>query len=140
MLLASLSGAGFGLYFVALKFAGAAGVVAPMGVARFTSVCFCCVLLTILALTDRRRDGKVEVPIGRSAVLWSAGTALMDTSGNMFFIGATRAGRLDVASVLASLYPATTILLAAWTLKETPTRRQGVGMLLAAVSVVLITI
>jgi drug/metabolite transporter (DMT)-like permease len=42
--------------------------------------------------------------------------------------------------VLASLYPASTILLAARTLHEKPTRRQGVGMAVAAAAVVMITI
>jgi drug/metabolite transporter (DMT)-like permease len=76
----------------------------------------------------------------RVAVLWAMGTALLDTSGNLLFIAATRAGRLDVAAVLASLYPASTILLAAWTLHERPTRRQGVGMVVAAAAVVMITL
>jgi drug/metabolite transporter (DMT)-like permease len=58
----------------------------------------------------------------------------------MLFIAATRAGRLDVAAVLASLYPASTILLAAWMLRERPTRRQGFGMVVAAVAVVMITL
>jgi len=65
---------------------------------------------------------------------------LLDTSGNLLFIAATRAGRLDVAAVLASLYPASTILLAAWMLHEKPTRRQGLGMLVAAAAIVMITL
>jgi drug/metabolite transporter (DMT)-like permease len=56
------------------------------------------------------------------------------------FIESTRTGRLDVAAVLASLYPASTILLAALTLHEWPTRRQGIGMAIAAVAVVLIAL
>ena len=137
--LAIVSGAGFGLYFVALKFAGAAGVVWPMAAARTTSVIFCSTALLVLLFREKRSGNRTPVRIGRAAVLWALGTAIMDTSGNMFFVAATRAGRLDVASVLASLYPATTILLAAWTLKEKPTRRQGLGMGLAAAAVVLIT-
>jgi len=65
---------------------------------------------------------------------------LGDTTGNLLFMAATRAGRLDVASVLASLYPASTILLAAWTLHERPTRRQGIGMGVAAAAVAMITL
>ena len=140
MSLASISGAGFGLYFVALRIAGVAGVVSPMAVARAASVCLCCVLLTAMTRRARSTGRAITIRILPPAVFWAVGTALMDTSGNMFFIAATRAGRLDVASVLASLYPATTILLAAWTLRETPTRRQGMGMILALLAVVLITI
>jgi drug/metabolite transporter (DMT)-like permease len=65
-------------------------------------------------------------------------TALLDTSGNLLFLAATRAGRLDVAAVLASLYPASTILLAALALGERPTRRQAMGMVTAVVAVALI--
>ena len=71
---------------------------------------------------------------------WALAAALLDTSGNVLFIAATRAGRLDVASVLASLYPASTILLAAVTLGERPTKRQAVGMLAAAAAVVMIAL
>jgi drug/metabolite transporter (DMT)-like permease len=56
------------------------------------------------------------------------------------FISATRIGRLDVAAVLASLYPATTILLAGMLLRERFSRRQGLGMAIAAVAVAMITL
>jgi drug/metabolite transporter (DMT)-like permease len=125
------AGAGFGLYFVALKFAGSAGVIWPMATARMGSISTC--LLVLLAL---RRAGSVK--ISPSVVRWVLATALFDTSGNLTFIAATRAGRLDVAAVLASLYPASTILLAAWRNHERPTRRQGWGMAVAAVAVGLI--
>jgi drug/metabolite transporter (DMT)-like permease len=45
-----------------------------------------------------------------------------------------------VASVLASLYPAGTILLAAWYLQERPTRRQSLGMVAALAAVAMITL
>lgn len=134
--LAIAAGIGFGLYFVALKMAGPAGVVWPMATARMGSLSACG--LTLLGL----RAGGIAPGGGlnRRAALWAAGTAVLDTSGNMLFIAATRAGRLDVAAVLASLYPASTILLAALTLGEWPTRRQALGMATAVVAVVLIAL
>jgi len=132
--LAVAAGVGFGVYFVALKMAGPAGVVWPMATARMGSLSVCSLLLLGLGL----RPGEGQVRLGRRAVGWALGTALLDTSGNLLFVAATRAGRLDVAAVLASLYPASTILLAAVTLGERPTRRQGWGMATAVVAVVLI--
>ncbi|WP_433968219.1 EamA family transporter [Tunturiibacter gelidiferens] len=81
-----------------------------------------------------------QAQVTQPVVMWAIATALLDTSGNLLYIAATRAGRLDVAAVLASLYPASTILLAAWALRERPTRRQGLGMVVAAAAVVMITL
>ena len=131
MWLAVAAGAGFGFYFVALKYAGGAGPVWPMACARIGSISTCSLILLALR-------GAGVVPITRRMLKWVFATALFDTSGNLFFVAATRAGRLDVAAVLASLYPASTILLAAWRLKERPSKRQGWGMLVAAGAVVLI--
>lgn len=73
-------------------------------------------------------------------VRWALTAALLDTSGNLMFIVATRVGRLDVAAVLGSLYPASTMLLAAWMLHERPTRRQAFGMAVALAAVLVITL
>jgi len=141
MWLAVGSGAGFGVYFVALKYAAQAGLVWPMATARFTSVLCCTGILLVLALGAKQAaEAGQSRWLPRKALIWALATALGDTSGNLLFMAATRAGRLDVASVLASLYPASTILLAAWTLHERPTRRQGVGMMIAAAAVVMITL
>jgi drug/metabolite transporter (DMT)-like permease len=67
-----------------------------------------------------------------------AGT--LDTVGNLFYLQATRFGRLDVAAVVCSLYPAATILLAALVLREWPTRRQITGMALALAAVALLSL
>jgi drug/metabolite transporter (DMT)-like permease len=135
-LLALLAGVGFGVYFVALKMAGPAGVVWPMATARMGSLSVCSLMLAGLGIGSRTDP----VRLNRRAVAWSLGTALLDTSGNLLFLAATRAGRLDVAAVLASLYPASTILLAAVALGERPTHRQAMGMLTALVAVFLIAI
>jgi drug/metabolite transporter (DMT)-like permease len=137
--LALVGGVGFGVYFVALKLAGTTGVIWPLATARMGSLSMCSLLLLGM-MTARRTGAGMETWLTRKVVIWAAATALLDTSGNLLFIAATRAGRLDVASVLASLYPASTILMAAWMLRERPTRRQGLGMAAAAVAVVMITL
>jgi drug/metabolite transporter (DMT)-like permease len=133
--LAVAGGVGFGVYFVALKFAGSAGVIWPLATARIGSLSVCSLLLVGMSL---RATEKIRLT--RTVVVWAMGGVLLDTTGNLLFIAATRAGRLDVAAVLASLYPASTILLAAWTLHERPTRRQGWGMVVAAAAVVMISL
>jgi drug/metabolite transporter (DMT)-like permease len=137
--LALVGGVGFGVYFVALKLAGTTGVIWPLATARIGSLSMCSLLLFGMMATRKAGDG-MKIWLTRKVVIWAAATALLDTSGNLLFIAATRAGRLDVASVLASLYPASTILMAAWMLRERPTRRQGLGMAAAAVAVVMITL
>jgi drug/metabolite transporter (DMT)-like permease len=136
--LAVAGGVGFGVYFVALKFAGSAGVIWPLVTARMGSLAVCSLMVGGLSLLTK--TGKAQVQMTRKVVMWAMGAVLLDSSGNLLFIAATRAGRLDVAAVLASLYPASTILLAAWTLHERPTGRQGLGMAVAAAAVVMITL
>lgn len=137
-LLAIISGAGFGVYFVALKMAGAAGVVWPMATARMGSITTCSIFVLVLTITNRKAVTPIKLP--KAAFLWALSTALLDTCGNLFFISATRAGRLDIAAVLASLYPATTILLAGLVLKERFSKRQALGMAIAAIAIVMITL
>ena len=136
--LAVVAGVGFGIYFVALKFAGSAGVIWPLATCRMGSLTVCSLLVGGMSLKKRAGDAKLRLT--RPVVAWAMGAVLLDTSGNLLFVAATRAGRLDVAAVLASLYPASTILLAAWMLRERPTRRQGLGMAVAVAAVVMITL
>ena len=67
-------------------------------------------------------------------------TGVLDTGGNLLYMLAARAGRLDVAAVLASLYPAVTLLLARFVLHEHFSRLQLVGILGAMGAVLLIAI
>ena len=135
------AGAGFGLYFVALRMAGTGGLFWPLALSRSISISVCLVGIAFMVVTRRSTAASPATPwLTRKAIGWALATALLDTAGNLFFIAATRAGRLDVAAVLASLYPASTILLAAWLLRERPGRQQALGMALAAVAVILITL
>ena len=149
MALAVFAGVAFGVYFVALKLSNPLGLLMPMTIARVSSVVLCSVILLVMAVaggrqiqpTSQKRD--VGHPVSGRWLAgwgWACGVALLDTGGNVLFLAATEIGRLDVASVLASLYPAGTILLAAWYLHERPTRRQTMGMVAALAAVVMITL
>ena len=133
--LAIFAGLAFGVYFVALKLASPLGFVMPMAIARTSSLVLCVPVLLVMQRGTTTTRGSWIV-----GWKWAVGVALLDTGGNMFYMAATRLGRLDVASVLASLYPAGTILLAAWYLHERPTRRQVLGMMTALAAVVMITL
>jgi len=151
--LAVFAGVAFGIYFVALKLSNPLGLVLPMTIARSSSVVLCLATLVVMGvvgrgapaddmegLSQKRDTGDAVVARWMTGFGWAVGVAVLDTGGNLLFMAATRLGRLDVASVLASLYPAGTILLAAWYLKERPTRRQGLGMVVALAAVVMITV
>ena len=73
---------------------------------------------------------------------WSALIAigLLDTGGNALYAAAAAShGLLSVVSVLASLYPVVTVMLARALLGERVQRTQDVGIVLVLVGVVLIT-
>src|SRR6185312_2414078 len=136
MMLAIIAGIGFGIYFVALRMANPLGIVMPMALARVGSLIACG--LTFLFLHSRNAAGGGSLT--GKAVLWALCAGTLDTTGNLLCIAATRTGRLDVAAVLASLYPASTIVLAGWLLHERLSRRQWVGIAVAACAVVMITV
>ena len=65
---------------------------------------------------------------------------LFDGAGSAFVVLAAHAGRLDVAAVLCSLYPATTVILAWVFLRERISRWQFAGLMLALSAIVMITL
>lgn len=128
-----LAGLGFGGYFVVMHRATDEGALLwAMTGSRVSSV----LLVFIYMLATRahfRIDDRSSLPvIGLNGVL--------DLSGNAFFILAAQAGRLDVASVLSSLYPGSTVMLAWIFLHERLTRNQWIGIISALVAIVLMTL
>ncbi len=126
--LALFAGVGFGSFLVFMKQATHTAVYWPLAVALATSL-----VLAVLILVVQRGSlpGRGVLP-----VVFAAGA--LDTFGNFFFILAAQRGRLDVAAVLSSLYPAFTVLLARLVLKERITRLQTAGMTAALIAVPLI--
>jgi drug/metabolite transporter (DMT)-like permease len=127
--LALLAGCGFGIFFILLDRAGENAVIWPLVAARCGSLA---VLLPI-ALVRRQFGRFIPRSLGLALL---AGT--LDVLGNAFFILATQAGRLDVAAILSSMYPASTVLLASILLGERVTRAQMAGIVVVLVSIALI--
>jgi drug/metabolite transporter (DMT)-like permease len=137
--LATLAGLGFGAFLIASKFASQGAALWPLAISRMSSATIALGLL--VAVHMRRRTHNNDRSGGVGAVLLLAGGAgLVEAAGNLLYMLATRVGRLDVAAVLSSLYPAATILLAVWLLKERAKALQAWGMALALVAVVMISI
>jgi uncharacterized membrane protein len=65
---------------------------------------------------------------------------LFDVLGNAAYVVATQMGRLDIAAVLSSLYPASTVMLAALILKERVSRTQMIAIGIVLIAIVLITL
>jgi drug/metabolite transporter (DMT)-like permease len=68
-----------------------------------------------------------------------AAIGILDTSGNVFFAAASQNGLVSVVSILASLYPVVTVLLARAVLHERVHRSQELGIALALSGIVLIS-
>jgi drug/metabolite transporter (DMT)-like permease len=64
----------------------------------------------------------------------------LEVGGSATLLLALQGGQLPVVSVLASLYPVTTVLLAAGVLGERMSRLQLAAVVLALVAVVLISL
>jgi drug/metabolite transporter (DMT)-like permease len=129
--LALLAGLGFGSFFILISRVSHGAVFWPLAAARLSSLLF---LLAVLLI--RRRKVLPEKSVW--PVVFLAGA--LDVAGNVFFVLATHAGRLDVAAVLSSLYPAVTVLLATIILKERVTRLQSIGIFVALVAIPLISV
>jgi drug/metabolite transporter (DMT)-like permease len=129
--LAVLGGIGFGLFLVFAGQIGDTAVFWPLVAARAAST-------TMMAFIGLRR--KLPLPTDPNLRLPVLAAGGLDAFGNVFYVLATQAGRLDVAAVLSSLYPAMTILLAALLLKEQIGKVQLIGIVLALAAISLIAL
>lgn len=128
--LGALAGLGFGSFLVCLDGASVQGVWWPLAVSRGGSF----LLLGAIVLLARRpvQGARRIAPLALLAMA-------CDVGGNLLYVLALRAGRLDVAAVLSSLYPASTVAWAAFVLHERLRTLQwvGVGALLVAIALIL---
>ncbi len=123
------AGLGFGLFFVALSYTDDSSGMWPLVAARTASVA----VVGGLAVLKRIQPG---VPHGHARRL-TAGAGALDVGANVLYLLAIREGLLSVVSVLASLYPASTVVLAWIVLRERFAPMQRVGLLLAVPAAIL---
>jgi drug/metabolite transporter (DMT)-like permease len=127
--MAALAGIGFAGFYLCMKQAGDASafwLAATSKVASFT-------LTAAIVLIARIRRN-----INGSGIGFGVLAGCLDVIGSVLFIRASQTGRLDAAVVLSSLYPAVTVLLARFILREHFTRWKALGMLATLLAVPMI--
>ncbi len=126
-----LAGIGFGLYFVLMHTATRHVTYWPMVASRSGGI----LILATYMLLNRQP----WIP-AKSAYGFIFLNGLLDIGGNVFFVIGGQLGRLDIASVLSSLYPGSTLLLAWIFLRERLSRTQWIGIFSALVAILLFTL
>lgn len=132
-----LAGIGFGTYFILMHRAAQTATIWPMLASRSGGA-----LIMLLykvpqsGMTIRRDSWHVTGGAWPYIIL----NSLLDAGGNAMYLLAAQTGRMDVAAVLSSLYPAATVLLAAFLLHERVARSQAIGILLALLAIVFLTL
>lgn len=129
-LLACLAGVGFGGYFILIAQVEPGSLFIPLVIARTTQFAISLGLILVYRLPFPR--------LNTSPIALFAG--VLDASGNIFYLLAQQYARLDVVVVLVSLFPATTVLLAALILKEKVSRGQWVGVAVCLTAIALISV
>ena len=131
VLMAAVGGSMFGLILVFLHQTSDGSGVWPVLIMRFVSTPYMALLIL------RSRPSFADVRANRIIVL---GSGILDSLANWFYVLAVRHGLLSVVSVIVTLYPASTMVLATTVDKERIHRSQAVGIALAAVALVLIAV
>ena len=123
------SGVAIGCFFLLVSQARTEAGLWPLVAARCAGVPF----FAALAVT---KGASFRLPRTLVVLLIAGGT--LDMAANVLYLLSTRYGDLAVAVTLSSLYPASTVALARFVLKERLSQLQVVGMAGALVAVVLI--
>ena len=139
LLLAVGAGVGIGVVMICLKQppadTGLAAAILIRGINAFVMVSAC----LVFAVLGRVKVGALR---GLSIKTWVlvALTGCSDAMANVLFRASAYSGTLTIASVLTALYPAGTILLARFVLKEKLAAVQTAGIVLALGASVLLAL
>jgi drug/metabolite transporter (DMT)-like permease len=129
--LAVLAAIGFGFYFPPMHAAGKADF-------WWASLLFRATAFAIVAAAVAARRPALRLRPRDLAIVAAVGIG--DTLGNVLFAASASHGLVSLTSVLASLYPLVTVLLAAAVLHERVSRPQRAGIALTLAGVVLISL
>ena len=131
LVLPTLAGVAFGFFFLCLHQASISSLLYPLVAVRIISI----TSLGIYSIITHRQI----IPTKNSIlpIIWSG---VLDTVGNGAFAYAAQLGRVDIASVLGSLYPGTTVLLAWVILREQMNRKQLFGLFISLLAILAITV
>jgi drug/metabolite transporter (DMT)-like permease len=129
--LALVAAAGFGTFFVGIDRASATAEVPWVIVVQRCCSVSLLLIATLVVRPSLPRDG--------ASLLVLAAVGLLDLGANGLYALATTHGLLSVVSVLGSLYPAVTVVLARFVLAERIARVQEVGVVLALAGVIAIS-
>jgi drug/metabolite transporter (DMT)-like permease len=119
----------FGGYYIPMHAASQGDFLWAAFVFRLTSTALIAAAWLVLRPSGARR---ADLPV-------LASIGVLDTGGNVFFSAASANGLVSVVSILASLYPVVTVLLARAVLEERVYRSQELGIALALAGDVLIS-
>src|SRR5256885_1341517 len=119
----------FGGYYIPMHAASQGDFLWAAFVFRLTSTTLIAAAWLVLRPSGARR---ADLPV-------LASIGVLDTGGNVFFSAASANGLVSVVSILASLYPVVTVLLARAVLEERVYRSQELGIALALVGIILIS-
>ena len=128
-LLALLSGVSVGIFFLSLARTSSAAGLWPLVAARIASI----VLFGLIALFARQ-----TLKMNASAATTATTGGALDMLANALYMTAARVGPLSIVVTLASLYPASTVLLARFVLHERLSLMQIGGIVCALAAVLLI--
>ncbi len=126
---ALVAGSSFGAYFVLVGQVEQGLIFAPLVYAKAASL-FVAVFVVFL-----RRDRLPALTASPLAIV----AGVFDAGGNAFYMLARQHVRLDVAAVLASMYPAVTVLLASLVTREKVGGFQWLGVVLCLAAIAMIS-
>lgn len=131
ILMAIVSGVGFGFIFVVLHHVSSTSGIWPIVAMRVSSVPY-------MFIVSRVTRTSIRQAMPHKWLVFASG--VMDSGANALYALAVRLGLMSVVAVIIALYPASTLMLATGLDKERIHRPQAVGLVLAVVALVLITL